>query len=115
MAFGLDLAEVELKEQGHCAAANLLSLGSASYKEPLLVRDFGIKVCDGFYGGTIRLQDGGCEHMKFDGPTNIYKKIYLLNDLLEGAVWFNCFTDKPRVEQALVEKSFLSGNEDAFL
>ncbi|MBI4308776.1 MAG: FAD-dependent oxidoreductase [Candidatus Omnitrophica bacterium] len=99
-----DLLPQESARQGICAAANMLELGSMVYEPPTLLREFGAKICDGFCGGSVRLQEGGREHMKFDGPRNIYKKIFVLNDGLVGAVWLNALEDKDKVQQALAQK-----------
>jgi len=112
---GFDLSPEELIEQGRCAAANMLNAGAMTYQPPLVLRDFGHRVCDGFCGGVLRLQESGREHMKFDGPSNIYKKIFLLNDRLVGAVWFNALSDKDKVRQALAQKLSLAGAEEQFL
>ncbi len=102
-----DLLHQESIAQGTCAAANMMTLGSKVFEPPVLLRDFGTKVVDGFCGGFVRLLEGGREKMQFDGPSNIYKKVYLLNDALVGAVWFNALADKPAVLKALLEKSLL--------
>ena len=61
------------------------------------------------------MQEGGREVMRFDGPSNVYKKIYLLNDRLEGAVWLNAMNEQEKVKQALIEKIVLTSSEDQFL
>ena len=45
---------------------------------------FGLDVLDGFYAGWTKLPEGGREYLKFDGPQNIYKKIYAHGDHLVG-------------------------------
>ena len=110
-----DLLAEESRQQGVAAAANLLNVGSFNYQAPVLLRDFGVKVCDGFCGGHVRLLEGGREKMRFDGPSNIYKKVFLLNDALVGAVWFNATSDRSKVLDALIEKKVLAGMEEQFL
>lgn len=88
---------------------------AAADQPPLVLHDFGHKICDGFYGGNMRLPEGGREHMKFDGPSNVYKKIFLLNDRLVGAVYFNALGDKDKVRQALEQNLSLAGAEEQFL
>ncbi len=113
---GFGLTHQELSAYGKAAALNMLHPGSGTERSGLVVRDFGAAICDGFYGGQLRLPEGGREHMKFDGPSNIYKKIYLSSDKLVGAVWMNAMADKPRVVKALNEQQILpSGQEDQFL
>ena len=81
-----------------------------------LLLSFGVKILDGFFGGQVRLLENGREHMKFDGPSNIYKKIYLLDDSLIGAVWINAPHDRERIMQALATRQHLAiGDEDQFL
>jgi nitrite reductase (NADH) large subunit len=110
-----DLSSQESMEQGRAAAANLLNVGSVTYEPSLVMRTFGSKICDGFLGGITRLQEGGREHMKFDGPQNIYKKIFLLDDCLAGVISFNAMPDKGKMEQALTEKMCLASREEEFL
>jgi len=111
-----NLPPEELIELGRWAGSHLLKGGSTEFQPPVVLRDFGHKVCDAFCGGILRLPENGREHMKFDGPQNIYKKIYLLNDRLVGAVWFNALGEKDKVRHALAEKlSLAPGTEEQFL
>lgn len=110
-----DLSAEESAAQGRCAAANLLNAKSCAYQAPLSLREFGRGVCDGFCGGQLRLLEGGREHMLFDGPSNVFKKVFLFNDCLVGAVWFNALKDKDKVRQALTKNMSLAGIEDQFL
>jgi nitrite reductase (NADH) large subunit len=110
-----DLTVEEAQAQGRCAASNLLSPGHTAYQAPLPTRLFGRKICDGFCGGNVQLQNSGREHMKFDGPSNVYKKVFLVNDALQGAVCFNALQDKEVVRQALIEKKSFTNIETEFL
>jgi len=101
-----DLSAEEAAQQGRCTAANLIHTGSVANQIPLALRGFGNKVCDGFTGGNVRLVDGGRERMQFDGPKNIYKKIFLFNDQLVGAVWLNALEEKKECGR-LWNKKFL--------
>lgn len=113
---GFGLIDQELSVFGKAAGLNMLHPDTSTESQGLIVRDFGHKICDGFYAGQVRLPDGGREHMKFDGPSNIYKKIYLSSDSLVGAVWMNAIGDKPRVIQALSgRQNLLAGQEDHFI
>ena len=58
---------------------------------------FGLDVLDGFYAGWTKLPEGGREYLKFDGPQNIYKKIYAHGDHLAGLVVFNAPQDNERL------------------
>ena len=58
---------------------------------------FGLNVLDGFYAGWTKLPEGGREYLKFDGPQNIYKKIYAHGDHLAGLVVFNAPQDNERL------------------
>jgi nitrite reductase (NADH) large subunit len=109
-----DLLPQESIDVGRRAAALLAGTESNS-QSAISIRMFGNKVCDGFCGGILRLPEGGSERMQFDGPANIYKKIYLDNGHLAGAVWFNAPSDKDKVEQALIQQLTLAGNEEQFL
>lgn len=113
---GFGLTSIEMMAYGQAAAMNMLNIKMNAQLPRLIVHDFGIKICDGFYGGIVRLPDGGREHMRFDGPSNIYKKIFLDADKLVGAVWMNAVGDKDRISQALHASMVLpAGQEDQFL
>ena len=53
--------------------------------------------------------------MKFDGPANIYKKIFMVDDHLVGAVCLNALGEKDKVQKALAQKLSLAGIEEEFL
>lgn len=113
---GFGMTHQELAVLGKAAAQNMLRSGIPTEPVGCVVRDFGHKVCDGFYAGEVRLPHGGREYMRFDGPSNIYKKIYLSGDQIVGAVWMNAPGDKERVIKALTERqTILGGQEEQFL
>ncbi len=107
-----DLLWEELAAQGRCAGNNILKAGSAEYKTPVAVRNFGDKICDGFCGGVLCLPEGGSEHMKFEGPENIYKKVFISQNRLAGVVWFNAMAEKEKVFEALVHQKEIKKVED---
>jgi len=89
-----------------------------SFKPPVMpfapVR-FGLNVLDGFYAGWTKLPEGGREFLKFDGPQNIYRKIYAHGDHLAGVVVFNA----PQVSESLLEmlqrQDNITGKEEEIL
>ncbi len=82
---------------------------------PLKPSHFGFKVIDGFCAGYTRLLESGGERMKFDGPQNIYKKIFVHGDRLAGAVLFNASSLEPKILQAIQTKESIAGREEELL
>lgn len=82
---------------------------------PAAPAHFGLDVVDGFYAGWTKLPEGGREHLKFDGPANIYKKIYALGDHLTGFVSFNTPQDNERLLGILQRRDNITGKEEEIL
>ncbi len=82
---------------------------------PMLPLDFGFGVLDGFCAGMTKLPDGGSEYLAFDGPQNIFKKIFTHSDHLVGAVLFNAPQDKGRLWQLIQGKDNIAGREQEIL
>ncbi|MDE1920333.1 MAG: NAD-binding protein [Candidatus Omnitrophica bacterium] len=82
---------------------------------PLAPAHFGCHVLDGFYAGWTKLPDGGREYLKFDGPQNIYKKIYALGHHLAGVVTFNAPQDNDRLLGILQRQDNITGKEEEIL
>ena len=76
---------------------------------------FGLNVLDGFYAGWTKLPEGGREYLKFDGPKNIYKKIYAHGDFLAGVVIFNAPQDQERLWGILQCRDNITGHEEEIL
>ena len=76
---------------------------------------FGFNVCDGFYAGWTKLPEGGREYLKFDGPQNIYKKIYAQGDHLAGFVIFNAPQDHERLLGILQRQDNIIGREEEII
>ena len=76
---------------------------------------FGLNVFNGFYAGWTKLPEGGRECLKFDGPQNIYKKIYAHGDHLAGVVTFNAPEDNERLLGILQRQDNITGNEENIL
>jgi len=76
---------------------------------------FGLDLVNGFYAGWTKLPEGGRELMKFDGPQNIYKKIYVHGDLLAGVVLFNSPQDNERLLGILQRQDNITGKEEEIL
>ena len=82
---------------------------------PFAPANFGLGVLDGFYAGWTQLPEGGREFLKFDGPQNIYKKIYALGDHLMGMVVFNAPQDNDRLLGILQRQDNITGKEEEIL
>jgi len=82
---------------------------------PLAPVHFGLDVLDGFYAGWTKLPEGGREYLKFDGPQNIYKKIYVHGDHLQGLVTFNAPQDNERLLGILQRQENITGREEEIL
>ena len=77
--------------------------------------NFGFNVLDGFYAGWTKFPQGGREYLKFDGPQNIFKKIYAQGDFLAGLVVFNAPQDKNRLWEILQRQENIIGREEEIL
>jgi NAD(P)H-nitrite reductase large subunit len=82
---------------------------------PLLPFHFGFKVLEGFCMGLTKLPQGGREYLKFDGPQNIFKKIFAQGDVLVGAVLFNASSHESSLIKAITERTSIVGHEEALL
>jgi len=90
----------------------------ASFRPPVLPLapvNFGLDLFDGFYAGWTKMPEGGREYLKFDGPQNIYKKIYVHGDHLAGIVAFNAPQDKERLLEILQSQEIITGREEEIL
>jgi len=67
------------------------------------VHDFGLKLLDGTCAGMVRLTEGGREYMQFDGPDNVYKKIFVRDGHIVGFVLFNAAFAKEKLLRDLLE------------
>jgi len=76
---------------------------------------FGLNVLDGFYAGWTKLPEGGREYLKFDGPQNIYKKIYAHGDHLAGVVVLNAPQDNERLLGILQRRDNITGKEEQII
>ena len=82
---------------------------------PLAPVHFGFDVVNGFYAGWTKLTEGGREYLKFDGPQNIFKKIYAQGDHLAGLVIFNAPQDQQRLWEMLQRQDNITGKEEEIL
>ena len=67
------------------------------------VHHFGLKVLDGICAGAVRLTGAGQEYMQFDGPDNVYKKIFVRDGRIAGFVLFNASFAKEKLLRDLLE------------
>lgn len=82
---------------------------------PFTPVEFGLDVFDGFYTGWTKLPEGGREYLKFDGPQNVYKKIYAHGDSLVGAVVFNSPGDNERLLGIIQRQDNIKGREEEII
>jgi len=82
---------------------------------PLAPVNFGLGLFDGFFAGWTKLPEGGREYLKFDGPQNIYKKIYVHGDHLAGFVVFNSPQDNERLWGILQRQDNITGREEEII
>jgi len=76
---------------------------------------FGMDILNGFYAGWTKLPEGGREYLKFDGPQNIYKKIYVHGNHMVGTVIFNAPQDNERLAGILQRQDNISGKEEEII
>ena len=76
---------------------------------------FGFNVLEGFCMGFTKLPQGGREYLKFDGPANVFKKIFAQGDLLVGAVLFNSSSHEQHISKTITEHISIAGQEEALL
>ena len=82
---------------------------------PLAPVHFGLNVLDGYYTGWTKLPEGGREYLKFDGPQNIYKKVYAHGNSLVGAVVLNSPQDNERLGEMIQRQDNVTGREEELL
>ena len=76
---------------------------------------FGLNVLDGFYAGCTKMPEGGREYLKFDGPQNIFKKMFVQGDGIAGLVVFNAPQDAQRLWGIFQRKENITGHEEEIL
>ncbi len=76
---------------------------------------FGFNLLNGFCLGVTKIPPDGREYLKFDGPVNIFKKIFAKGDEMVGAVLFNSPTDIQGLSQIIINKTSISGKEEALI
>jgi NAD(P)H-nitrite reductase large subunit len=82
---------------------------------PFAPTHFGFKVVEGFCVGFTRLPERGREYLKFDGPQNIYKKVFAQGDFLVGAVLFNSPSHEKTILKTIMERTLVEGQEEALI
>jgi NAD(P)H-nitrite reductase large subunit len=82
---------------------------------PFEPKHFGFNVLDGFYAGYTQMPEGGREYLKFDGPQNIFKKMFVLNDQIAGLVVFNAPQDREGLLGVFQRKENITGHEEEIL
>ncbi len=84
-------------------------------KLPLRQSHFGFKVLEGFGMGFTKLSEDGREYLEFDGPQNIFKKIFARGENLIGVVLFNASSHEKRLSKTIMERLSVTGQEEALL
>jgi NAD(P)H-nitrite reductase large subunit len=82
---------------------------------PFAPVNFGLDILSGFYAGWTKLPEGGREYLKFDGPQNIYKKIYAHGDHLVGTVIFNSPQDNESLCGIMQRQDNITGREEEII
>ncbi|MBI3602683.1 MAG: FAD-dependent oxidoreductase [Candidatus Omnitrophica bacterium] len=82
---------------------------------PLKPSHFGFKVVQGFCMGFTKFPEGGREYLKFDGPQNVFKKIFAQGQYLVGAVLFNAPSHEAKLLKTIAERIPVAGQEEALL
>jgi len=82
---------------------------------PFVPTAFGLDLLQGFYAGWTKMPEGGREYLKFDGPQNIYKKIYAHGDQMVGLAVFNAPQDQERLLGILQRQDNITGREEEIL
>lgn len=76
---------------------------------------FGFNALEGFCVGVTKLPEGGREYLKFDGPQNVFKKVFAQGDVLVGAVLFNSASHEKEILKTITERVSIEGREEALL
>ncbi len=88
---------------------------NAKTQESLPECRFGLGVLKGYCVGKLALSSTGREYMVFDGPANIYKKIYCDGDVVVGGIVFNAPDFEVRLREVISCGENLSGKEEQLL
>lgn len=86
-----------------------------SMRLPFKPTHFGFKVLEGYCVGFTKLPQDGREYLKFDGPQNIFKKIFAQGNNLVGAVLFNASSYEEQLFKTITEGVSIEGREEALL
>jgi len=93
-------ADTRVFTDGSCEGVDMITTDQPSSG----VHDFGLKVLDGTCAGMVRSgPQGGREYMQFDGPDNVYKKIFVRDGHIVGFVLFNAAFAKEKLLRDLLE------------
>ena len=82
---------------------------------PLKPLHFGFKVLEGFCMGMTKLPEGGREYLKFDGPQNVFKKIFAQGETLVGTVLFNASSHEKQLSTVIAQRVPVIGQEETLL
>ncbi len=82
---------------------------------PIEPTHFGLDILDGYAVGITCLPEGGREYLRFNGPQNIFKKVYAVNDQLVGAILYNAPDYIQPLTQIILNKETIAGREETLL
>jgi len=82
---------------------------------PLKPSHFGFKIIEGFCMGSTKLLEDGREFLKFDGPQNIFKKIFAKGEVLVGTVLFNSPSHEEKLLKIIAEHIPVVGQEETLI
>ncbi len=86
-----------------------------SFENNLKPWRFGFNVLNGFCMGFTKLPENGREYLKFDGPQNVYKKIFVQGESVVGAVLFNAPSHEEKLSKLIKEQTSVTGQEEALI
>ncbi len=110
-----DLSVKEAVNEGARLASHVLDPQAAYQPDKGALREFGLSLVRGFCAGVTVLPEGGREYMSFDGPANIFKKIFVVDDCIVGGLSFNAPDFETKIVAAINNRQSIRGLEEAFL
>lgn len=109
-SLSLDLRLLEAEEGYQRIEDKFFSLEAA-----LRPWKFGFNVLNGFCMGLTKLPEKGREYLKFDGPQDVFKKIFAQGECLVGAVLFNAPSHEESLSKFIMEGTSVTGQEESLL
>lgn len=114
-ALVVDILPLDTRLLTEDSGYEMLSDDYFSMPQTLEPMHFGFSVLEGFCVGVTKLPEGGREFLKFDGPGNVFKKVFAQGDVLVGAVLFNSASHEGEILKTIRERVSIEGREEALL